>query len=379
MRLQEIHIKNYKAFQDVVIKDIPPLAVFIGANGTGKSTLFDVLAFMRNCFHGYNVREAFQMRGGFDEVISRGNENNIPLKFSFILEEWNCSATYSINLSKKHSNQIKVSDEIFYKTDLITQEKIEGIDSLEKYSGLTQKDNEVISYIKNNYSFNLGNDGKSKLQYVAKQFFLESFFLGDFPVAGWGGFATPEETMIHDKTGKKLALFWSETTDDTKQRVLDDLQTYLPDLEQVVLSPLSRSENKLEFKAKAFNDVFQIEQLSEGSLKLFQYLLKLHNPEKSPLLCVSEPENDLYPAVLPSLMDLLDLYARENGQVFITTHSFELLNYVDLESVYILKKLPNGYTTIQKAADNPIIREQVEAGDKLGHMWQTGFFDEINP
>ena len=36
MRIESIRLKNYKAFRDATLKDIPPFLVVVGANGSGK-------------------------------------------------------------------------------------------------------------------------------------------------------------------------------------------------------------------------------------------------------------------------------------------------------------------------------------------------------
>ncbi len=49
MRIETIRLKNFKAFEDIEMLDIPQLCVVVGANGTGKSTLFDVFGFLKDC------------------------------------------------------------------------------------------------------------------------------------------------------------------------------------------------------------------------------------------------------------------------------------------------------------------------------------------
>ena len=41
MHVESIKLKNFKSFKDVTMLDIPHYCVIVGANGTGKSTLFD--------------------------------------------------------------------------------------------------------------------------------------------------------------------------------------------------------------------------------------------------------------------------------------------------------------------------------------------------
>ena len=36
MRLESLHIKNYGCLADLELTDLPPLAIFVGANGSGE-------------------------------------------------------------------------------------------------------------------------------------------------------------------------------------------------------------------------------------------------------------------------------------------------------------------------------------------------------
>ncbi len=74
MRIESIRLKNYKSFRDASIVDMPSLCVVVGANGTGKSTLFGVFGFLKDCLL-FNVRHAMQQRGGFREMLSRGADS----------------------------------------------------------------------------------------------------------------------------------------------------------------------------------------------------------------------------------------------------------------------------------------------------------------
>ena len=48
MKIEKIHLKNFKIFQNVTIEDLPSFCVIVGANGSGKSTLFDVFGFLKD-------------------------------------------------------------------------------------------------------------------------------------------------------------------------------------------------------------------------------------------------------------------------------------------------------------------------------------------
>lgn len=44
MKIESIRLKNFRAFRDVEMRDLPGFCVFIGANGTGKSTVSSAAA-----------------------------------------------------------------------------------------------------------------------------------------------------------------------------------------------------------------------------------------------------------------------------------------------------------------------------------------------
>lgn len=48
MQIESIEIKNYRLFRHAKLSHIARLCVLVGANGTGKSTLFDVFLFLKD-------------------------------------------------------------------------------------------------------------------------------------------------------------------------------------------------------------------------------------------------------------------------------------------------------------------------------------------
>jgi len=134
----------------------------------------------------------------------------------------------------------------------------------------------------------------------------------------------------------------------------------------------------LKFQDGAFKDPFLARYVSDGTIKIFAYLILLYDPSPYPLLCVEEPENQLYPKLLLDLVEEFRSYSRRGGQVFISTHSPDFLNAVDINEVFWLKK-KDGYTTIEKASDNPLICSLINEGDLMGYLWKEGLFDGVDP
>lgn len=69
---------------------------------------------------------------------------------------------------------------------------------------------------------------------------------------------------------------------------------------------------------------------------MFAYLVLLNDPKPHPLLCVEEPENQLYPQLMAELAEEFRAYADRWGQVFVSTHSPDFLNDLELDEVFFL-------------------------------------------
>lgn len=68
MRIETVRLKNFKTFENVELIDIPAFCIVVGANGTGKSTMFDVFGFLKDCL-SFNVSSALLSRGKADQSI----------------------------------------------------------------------------------------------------------------------------------------------------------------------------------------------------------------------------------------------------------------------------------------------------------------------
>jgi predicted ATPase len=134
----------------------------------------------------------------------------------------------------------------------------------------------------------------------------------------------------------------------------------------------------LRFQDGSFKDPFIARFVSDGTIKMFAYLVLLHDPKPHPLLCVEEPENQLYPNLMEELAEEFQSYAARGGQVFVSTHSPDFLNAVPVQSLFVILK-EQGLSAIRSAAQFDQISNLVDAGDKLGWLWRQGMFKGVSP
>jgi predicted ATPase len=134
----------------------------------------------------------------------------------------------------------------------------------------------------------------------------------------------------------------------------------------------------LRFNDNGFRDPFLAQQMSDGTLKMFAYLLLMEDPEPAPFICVEEPENGLYHKLLEALA--LEFRAHATGkrlspQIFVTTHQPYFVNALSPDEVWILEKTEDGYSQIRRAADDKTVRELVAEGLPLGSLWYSDYLD----
>ncbi|MCM1057310.1 MAG: AAA family ATPase, partial [Firmicutes bacterium] len=111
MKIESLKIHNYKVFKDVEVRDIPNLAVFLGKNGTGKPTFFDIFGFLHDCLNS-NVRTALVKRGGYKEVISREQAGDIEFVIKFRPSDDEPLITYEISIGLDDMGKAVVKKEV---------------------------------------------------------------------------------------------------------------------------------------------------------------------------------------------------------------------------------------------------------------------------
>jgi predicted ATPase len=162
------------------------------------------------------------------------------------------------------------------------------------------------------------------------------------------------------------------------QQILERMKQRVPGISSVEAKETEDGRLILRFQDQAFKDPFIDRYVSDGTMKMFAYLILLFDPNPHPLLCVEEPENQLYPTLLKELAEEFAHYSYRGGQVFVSSHSPDFLNAVPLASIFWLIK-SQGITQIHRATDSEILKNLVAEGDLPGYLWNQGWFKGVAP
>jgi predicted ATPase len=182
-------------------------------------------------------------------------------------------------------------------------------------------------------------------------------------------------------TGDNLQLVANRIFDERKEifdEIIESMRLRIPGISSIEPEPTKDGRLLLKFQDGSFQDPFIDKYVSDGTIKMFAYLLLLYDPLPHPLLCVEEPENQLYPKLLWELAEEFRAYANRGGQVFVSTHSPDFLNATRLDEVFWLVK-KSGYSQVGRAKDDEQLAAFIHEGDQMGYLWKHGFFPEVDP
>lgn len=394
MKIEHLRIKNFKAFNDAEMHHIPNFCVLVGANGSGKSTVFSVFAFLKDALTT-NVNAALSKHGGsrtFDEVRSRNSDGPIEIELKFREKPGAPLITYSLGINSEDGHAYVEREELKYRRgshgqpwrflnfskgegEAVTNELasvIEETDLKRKTQSLKSPD---ILAVKGLAQF------KEFPAIVAFGNLIENWHVSDFHISK----ARPEqEAGFADhlsREGENLSLvveYLYKRHPKIFEKIKSLLESRVPGIAHIEAKTTEEGRVLLKFKEGAFEDPFLARYTSDGTIKMLAYLVLLYSPDPYPLLCVEEPENQLYPLLLWELAEEFRAYSNRGGQVFVSTHSPDFLNAVRLEEVFWLEK-QDGYTAIKRASEDKQIAAYMQDGDKMGNLWRQRLFGKVDP
>jgi predicted ATPase len=394
MKIEKICLKNFKVFQDIEIKNIPDFCVVVGANGVGKSTLFDVFGFLKDCLT-HNVTKALQSRGGFKEVVSRDHEKeNIAIELQYRTEINNKErlVTYILEIGNENNRPVVHHEILRYKRGEygspfhfldFKDGKGYAINNEEDFDKTDEELKREEQYLESDI---LAVKGVGQFQrFIAANTFrqmIENWHVSDFHIEAARGskdISGPSEHL--SANGDNLQLFANELYENNREifnTILEKMKNRVPGIGDISPEPTTDGRLLLKFQDGSFKDPFIDKYVSDGTMKMFAYLVLLHDPRPHPLLCVEEPENQLYPQLMIELAEEFRAYTQRGGQVFVSTHSPDFLNAMKLEEVIWLAKR-NGYTSVYRAQDDEQLKVYMDDGDQMGYLWKHGFFKDVDP
>jgi len=422
-KIEGFKIKNYRVLRDLSLgrvsfsdkkaEPLTPMTVVIGKNGVGKSSLFDAFGFLADCLK-LGVEEACDAkgRGGFNRIRSKGSKGSIKFQIYYRQEPKACPITYELEIAADKNDRPYVKSErlrqrrkgqnrgrpftFLYLTngegiawkgeeageDVDEQALMEMVktpsDSLQE-----SREKEIVK-LQDKRKLGIATVGQLKQHPRVSAFreFIEGWYLSYFrPDAARGlPLAGPQAHLnIHGDNLGNVVQFMERDHPQRFKKILERITNKIPGIDKIETQKSPDGRLLLCFNDKGFDDPFYAQQMSDGTLKLFAYLLLMEDPKPPPFICIEEPENGLYHKLLETLAEEFRTHTdsgKNSPQLFITTHQPYFVNALLPNEVWILEKGDDGFSTIRQASKDSIVRAMVEEEFPLGNLWYSNYLDE---
>ncbi|WP_081091343.1 AAA family ATPase [Burkholderia vietnamiensis] len=404
--IEGFRVRNYRALRDVTlgkmstgqkVDPLTPFTVVIGKNGVGKSTLFDAFGFVADCL-STDVETACdaKQRGGFERMRSLGTTEPIQFEIYYREAKGERPITYELAINLDESGRPFVQSETlkqrrkgakhgrpypFLKLQHGKGKVWPGEEAVEMEGGedRSQEDVELTDL----RQLGIATLGTLKEHPRIKRFrdFLKGWYLSYFhPDAARTiqPAGIQRHLNIHGDNIGNVVQYMEREHKERFAAILDRIAAKIPGVQSIKTTVTQDKRVLLQFNDGAFSDPFYAGQMSDGTLKIFAYLLLMEDPEPPPFICIEEPENGLYHRLLDSLAFELRSHAtgKKNApQIFVTTHQPYFVDALSPDEVWILEKGSDGFSTIRRASDIELVRNLVEEGLPLGGLWYSDYLD----
>jgi predicted ATPase len=386
-RIEELSVKNYRALRDLQLKRVAPLTVFLGPNGSGKSTIFDVFAFLSECF-SVGLRKAWDRRGRFKELRTRGADGPIVFELKYREKPKSPLITYYLAIEEGSRGPYVAEEWLHWRRG----QRGKPFRFLDFKDGAGR----VVSG-------EMPDEQDERIEeQLASPEMLAVNTLGQFTrhprvsalrrfITGWYlSYLTADNTRTTPEAGPQERLsvtgdnlpnviqYLKEQHNNRLKQIIKTLSSRVPRLEKVDAELMADGRLLLQIKDAPFERPILAKFVSGGTLKMLAYLTVLYDPEPPRLIGIEEPENHLHPRLLPELAEECR-EASARTQLMVTTHSPFFVNGLKPEELWVLFRDENGYTQARRATDMKGIKEFMDNGALLGHLWTEGHFEVGDP
>ncbi|MBA4124824.1 MAG: ATP-binding protein [Acidobacteria bacterium] len=385
--LKSFRVTNFKAVKDSGSVKLMPLTVFIGNNGSGKSSLIESLQTVQDIVDD-GLDRAMQNWFGFEHIWHKGSEHKIrqqtsnydrlaqtnPMSFELRgkgTENFKSfTASTEISLGEGGNELFFVDEKIIIKDFTYLRNrngKTEGI-----YTGKEKIDPKLGKL----YPVFARDYGGIATVTVSDQLSDDESLLNDslgWYVSEWQFLSTvPQEmgrTNPQQRTGGRIFLARDGSNiaeyllsirkldQDAFDGIFETLKFVLPyaeDLQPVLTSEIERNVylqlGERDFKVPSW-------LFSFGTLRILALLAVLRHPQPPPLLVIEEIENGLDPRTVHLIVDEIRRVVEEGKiQIILTTHSPYLLDLLDLSQIVLVER-ENSEPVFSRPADRDGLQE----------------------
>ncbi|NEQ76973.1 MAG: AAA family ATPase [Okeania sp. SIO2C9] len=359
--LKKLYVNNFKCLVNFEIK-FSNINLLLGANGSGKTTVFEVLHKLQKFILGefettgkyYQVSEIFHQQD-----LTRWQ--NLPIQ-KFELEIAGNGGTYLYVLEIEYQDnsfprmryeKLTFNGKYLFEFNI---QGIQGVPGTAIYQEHPNSGGNVIKYLDHSRS------GVGFISESLKHQKLTSFkkLIANFFIVQINPFAMTTESRQEEKHPKRNMSNYAAWYSHLSQEFLNQIIQLTQELQEIIKG-FNSFQNQKSGEIRTLSAIFnlpdktsyKLNELSEGQKTLIAlYTLLFCTPETDCTLCIDEPENFLaLPEIQPWLMKLFDYCQSNQKQALLISHHPSLINYLASNSGYWFERQENQPVRVQKIVE----------------------------
>ena len=338
MKIKKLVIKNFKNITNLSMENIPDLVVIAGPNGSGKTSIFEAIRVFKAAMGPYTDsdmsiihQEANQQLGN---LITFGkSESTISIGFELDSDE------ISYLKQQGYDDEIKSTNGSLLLEGTVTISKSGSARPADSYPAL--------SHILSHYD---ATDKLGAIMYIPAFRDLPSGDVGDITFSS--NWAVQQKTQIMGNIRAKfqkmkqnivaMSFYDQHHLNDQSTKFIPQVQKIFKDFffPKEFLGVVIDKALSCSFPIKYNNHTHDIDYLSSGEkeiLMTFTEILKLQLTGS--IILFDEPDLHLNAALEKKIIRNLDKIAKEGNQIWVITHSLEIIGSIPIESLYKIKSI----------------------------------------
>jgi len=367
--LPSIRIKGYRPFEDILIR-LKPLQILVGANGSGKSSLFEFLRFIRDACYQEIPPEIVEGTIG-QQIFHKPGPDKLWWSAEIDLRE-KVPLYYQGELMGPVG-----STKVIFERVITKQPLHKGVDK--GYTFLNFKDGKGMVRdpkdrqfkrkqwdLKKPNQLGLGAITDSTLvtlfnlrEYIRGWRFYNSFHINNEKIRK--SVPTSQEPVLHEDAGNLSAVLFNLMTEhpESFEELKSVIKAAIPGFRDLNVKARGGPGEVIAFwQEKAIDTDLSLADLSDGTLRFIAWATLCVMPSPPTLICIDEPDQGVHPRTLPILAGLFEK-ASQRSQIILATHASYFLSQFDLKNIAVMKK-EAGKSVFVNVSDSQTLLDNLE-------------------
>jgi len=358
--IRSLRIQGYRPFREFTAR-LSPLEVIVGANGSGKSSLFEFLKFLRDAVYQEIPPEIVAGSIGQQLFHQPG-----PDKFGWLLDIALTPQTVLAYQGELHG-PVGRSRVAYEQVHVGTPDSV-VLDIRERQGVVQEPDGQMRQDLSlrrpNQLALSVMTNPQLATLYALREFiagwrFYSAFTINDAKIRK--SVPTEQAPVLNEDGGNLSAVLFYLMSEHPL--VFDELKAHLraavPGFKNITVKARGGPGEVIAFwQEQGVDSELSLADLSDGILRFLAWATLCLVPNTPTLICIDEPDQGVHPRTLPILAGLFEK-ASQRTQVLLATHASYFLTQFALDRIAVMKKQA-GQSVYLKPADSAALRANLE-------------------